>query len=102
MGLLKLLLLRGTGFLLNYVIFHVPLHLLSLILVSMYFVFLLLSVSEISKLISFTFLFLLSLTAYRLPFDGYLRILPGFVASSHCHFAIIYHHVTQCSLCCLT
>ena len=50
---------------------------------------------------SITFLFLLSLRAYRRPLDGYLRNWPGFVASSHCHFAIIHPHFTHCSKCSL-
>ena len=58
-----LLLLCGTVFLLTYVIFHLILLLLNLILIHLYFPCLLLSFLKNSKLIFFTFLFLLSLTA---------------------------------------
>ena len=58
-----LLLLCGTVFLLTYVIFHLILLLLNLILIHLYFPCLLLSFLKNSKLIFFTFLFLLDLTA---------------------------------------
>ena len=53
--------------------------------------------SQKTKNPSFSLFFSSLVSRPRRPLDGYLRNWPGFVASSHCHFAIIHPHVTHCS-----